>query len=137
MADLTPKQARFVEEYMVDLNATQAAIRAGYSEKTAHAIGRENIHKPTIASAIAIAQYKIAERTEITTDMVLQGLLKETGGKNQAARISAWSWIGRHLAMFTDKVQHGGELPSIKISVRPEGEPVNRLADVQRNGDSP
>jgi phage terminase small subunit len=50
---LTDKQARFVSEYLVDLNATQAAIRAGYSEKTATAIGCENLRKPDIAAAIA------------------------------------------------------------------------------------
>ncbi len=43
MANLTPKQQRFVEEYLIDLNATQAAIRAGYSEKTANEIGAENL----------------------------------------------------------------------------------------------
>ncbi len=52
MANLTPKQQRFVEEYLIDLNATQAAIRAGYSEKTANEIGAENLAKPSIAKAI-------------------------------------------------------------------------------------
>lgn len=69
---LTPKQQRFVEEYLVDLNATQAAIRAGYSEKTAKVIGHENLTKPDIAAAIESAQKKLSERTEITQDMVLQ-----------------------------------------------------------------
>lgn len=49
---MTVKQARFVEEYTVDFNATQAALRAGYSEKTAHAIGWENLRKPEIAKAL-------------------------------------------------------------------------------------
>ncbi|MFA5753528.1 MAG: terminase small subunit, partial [Bacteroidales bacterium] len=43
---LTPKQKRFVDEYLIDLNATQAAIRAGYSERTARIIGAENLIKP-------------------------------------------------------------------------------------------
>jgi phage terminase small subunit len=47
MANLTPKQQRFVEEYLIDLNATQAAIRAGYSEKTAKSIGQENLQNLT------------------------------------------------------------------------------------------
>ena len=50
---LTAKQARFVEEYMVDLNATQAAIRAGYSKKSSYSIGQENLKKPVISDAIA------------------------------------------------------------------------------------
>ncbi|MFR7383035.1 MAG: terminase small subunit, partial [[Clostridium] leptum] len=48
MAKLTAKQQRFVDEYLIDLNATQAAIRAGYSEKTAFSIGTENLRKPLI-----------------------------------------------------------------------------------------
>lgn len=76
MANLTPKQQRFVEEYLIDLNATKAAIRAGYSEKTAKEIGSENLTKPNIAKAIQEAQNKRAERTEITQDMVLQELAK-------------------------------------------------------------
>lgn len=73
---LTPKQARFVDEYLVDLNATQAAIRSGYSEKTAHTIGHENLSKPEIAQAIAAAQLERAKRTEITQDRVLQELAR-------------------------------------------------------------
>ena len=76
MANLTPKQQRFVEEYLIDLNATQAAIRAGYSEKTAYSVGHENLKKPEIQKAIQEAQNKLSERTEITQDMVLQELAK-------------------------------------------------------------
>src|SRR5271166_5161849 len=63
---LTPKQARFVQEYLIDLNAAQAAIRAGYSAKTARVIGHENLTKPDIAAAIEKAKAKRAERTELT-----------------------------------------------------------------------
>tara|TARA_R110000765_G_scaffold335414_1_gene425810 strand:- start:84 stop:635 length:552 start_codon:yes stop_codon:yes gene_type:complete len=73
---LTPKQARFVAEYLIDLNATQAAIRAGYSEKTAHAIGQENLRKPIIAESITEAQTQRAGRTEITQDRVMAELAK-------------------------------------------------------------
>lgn len=76
MADLTAKQQRFVEEYLIDLNATQAAIRAGYSEATAKEIGCENLTKPNIAAAVAEAMQKRSERTEITQDMVLRELAK-------------------------------------------------------------
>lgn len=69
---LTPKQQRFVEEYLVDFNATQAAVRAGYSKKTAGQIGDENLKKPQIVFAIATAQKALSERTEITQDMVLE-----------------------------------------------------------------
>jgi phage terminase small subunit len=74
--DLTQKQRAFVREYLVDLNATQAAIRAGYSEDTARAIGCENLTKPNIQDAIATAMRERAERTNIRADMVLKELAK-------------------------------------------------------------
>jgi phage terminase small subunit len=69
---LTPKQAMFVKEYLVDLNATQAAIRAGYKEKTAAVIGAENLIKPKIKTEIDRAIDKRSERTEIKADDVLR-----------------------------------------------------------------
>lgn len=76
VADLTPKQARFVEEYLIDLNATQAAIRAGYSEDTARQTGSENLSKPDVADAIAAAQADRAERTKIDQNYVLRQAVK-------------------------------------------------------------
>ncbi|MDG4948817.1 terminase small subunit [Actinobacillus equuli subsp. haemolyticus] len=73
---LTDKQQRFVEEYLIDLNATQAAIRAGYSENTATEIGYENLTKPHIQNAIAEAQKQRSQRTQITQDEVLNRLLE-------------------------------------------------------------
>jgi phage terminase small subunit len=61
---LTPKQERFISEYLIDLNGTQAAIRAGYSENTARAIASENLSKPDIVDAIAEARAKVAEKAE-------------------------------------------------------------------------
>ena len=74
---LTPKQARFVAEYLIDLNATQAAIRAGYSKRTARQVGAENLTKPVIADAISAAQAERAERTLIDADWVLIRLAEE------------------------------------------------------------
>lgn len=73
---LTPKQAAFVREYLVDLNATQAAIRAGYSARTAAAVGFENLRKPKIALEVEKAQADRAERTQVTADRVLAELAK-------------------------------------------------------------
>lgn len=73
---LTPKQQRFVEEYLIDLNATRAAIRAGYSEKRASEIGYQLLQKTTVQIAIDSAQQRRSERTEITQDMVLQELAR-------------------------------------------------------------
>lgn len=71
---LNPKQQRFVEEYLVDLNATQAAIRAGYSAKTAHAIAEKLLRKAEINEAIQSAMKSRSERTEVTQDRVIQEL---------------------------------------------------------------
>ena len=74
---LTARQAAFVAEYLVDLNATQAAIRAGYSEKSAGVLGHETLKKPYITEAVAIAQAERAARTEINADWVLTRLAEE------------------------------------------------------------
>lgn len=74
--ELTAKQRAFVREYLIDLNATQAAIRAGYSESTARSTGAENLTKPAVASAIEAAMKLRAERTDITADRVLKELAK-------------------------------------------------------------
>jgi phage terminase small subunit len=74
--ELTARQRSFVREYLIDLNATQAAMRAGYSEKTAYASGAENLKKPQIANAIEAAMKIRADRTDITADRVLKELAK-------------------------------------------------------------
>lgn len=73
---LTAKQAAFVREYLVDLNATQAAIRAGYSKNRAGEIGYQQLRKTTIQAAIKEEMEKRAERTEITADKVLKEFAK-------------------------------------------------------------
>jgi phage terminase small subunit len=72
LAVLRAKQQRFVDEYLRDLNATQAAIRAGYSAKRADEQGYENLRKPEIVAAINAAKQRRAKRTEITADRVLE-----------------------------------------------------------------
>lgn len=73
---LNPKQKRFVEEYLIDLNAMAAAARAGYSPKTSHTQGSRLLARPEVAEAIAKAQVKRGKRTEITQDRVLEELAK-------------------------------------------------------------
>lgn len=113
MASLTAKQARFVEEYLIDLNATQAAIRAGYSEKTAEQLGYQLLQKTSVLKAVEEAKNQVSKRTELTVDMVVQGLLKEARdyaeGTTQSARVSAWAHLGKHLGMFKEKVEHSGD----------------------------
>lgn len=71
---MTPKQKVFIDEYLIDFNATKAAERAGYSKKTAYSIGQENLKKPEIQETIQKALQERSERTEITQDMVLKEL---------------------------------------------------------------
>ncbi|ENU1969246.1 terminase small subunit [Acinetobacter baumannii] len=71
---LRGKQQRFVDEYLIDRNATQAAIRAGYSAKTAYAIGEQNLKKLEVKKAIEAGEAELAERNKITQDKVLNRL---------------------------------------------------------------
>lgn len=73
---MTKKQKLFCEEYLIDLNATQAAIRAGYSPETAGAIGAENLKKPQIQKAIARAMADRSRRTGVNADRVVMELAK-------------------------------------------------------------
>jgi len=107
---LTPKQNIFVAEYLVDLNATQAAIRAGYSKKTAGQIGDENLRKPQIAKAIQESMFQRAERTEISSELVVQGILRvirrcECEGEAFEATqvLKGYELLGKHLGLFGGK----------------------------------
>lgn len=71
---LTPKQRRFIDEYLIDLNAMQAAIRAGYSEKTAYSIGLQNLKKLEIQAEIQKRRNRLQNKLEITQERVLQEL---------------------------------------------------------------
>lgn len=73
---LTDKQQRFVDEYLIDLNATQAAIRAGYSVKTANEQGSQNLAKLSIQQAIAERMAERSRRTGVNQDRVVLELAK-------------------------------------------------------------
>lgn len=123
---LTPKQERFVQEYLVDLNATQAAIRAGYSEKTADKIGPELLGKTSISAAIRKAQQGRQKRTEITQDMVIEKLAEIALGKatdfapegyplvkgatnKTSSQLKALELLGKHLGMFEKRDSYDTE----------------------------
>ena len=112
MPKLTAKQQAFCEEYLIDLNATQAAIRAGYSEDTAKEIGYENLTKPHIAEAVQMAQAARSEETGTTAAWVLEELKKvyeasmERNDKGLSANLGAANraleLLGRHIGMWKD-----------------------------------
>lgn len=119
MEKLTAKQERFCTEYIIDLNATQAAIRAGYSSKTAYSVGQRLLKNVEMQKKIQELQQERAERTEITQDRVLKelagiGFAPITKGKIKAAdKTKALELLGRHLGMFTDKLQIEGDIKTI------------------------
>jgi phage terminase small subunit len=85
---LNDKQRRFVSEYLIDLNGTQAAIRAGYSEKTAGAQAFDLLKKPELQEALSVAMQAREKRTGITQDRVLQELAKI--GFSDIRRVVRW-----------------------------------------------
>lgn len=109
---LNQKQERFVAEYLIDMNATQSAIRAGYSKKTADVQGARLLTNAKVQEALQEAIKKRSERTEITQDQVLHELakigLKDAADYTDAElkygnKIKALELLGKHLGMFTDK----------------------------------
>src|SRR4051812_11322425 len=85
---LNDRQARFVAEYLVDLNATQAAVRAGYSARTARTQAADLLTNPNIAAAIAEAQAARSRRTEVTADRVVLELARVAFGDPR--RVMSW-----------------------------------------------
>ncbi len=111
---LSPKRTRFVEEFLIDLNGAEAARRAGYSKMTAKQKAYELRQIPEIQEAIAAAIEERSKRTQVSQDEVVEGLKDEAefkgDGSSPAARVQAWAWLGRHLAMFTDNTNLGGSV---------------------------
>lgn len=106
---MSPKAERFVAEYLIDLNATQAAIRAGYSAKSADVIGYENLRKPQIAEAIRKAQFERAETCGVTLAGHINDLKRlrdaaESDGK-YAAAVSAEMARGKVSGFYVDKLE--------------------------------
>lgn len=110
---LTEKKRAFVQEYLVDLNATQAAIRAGYSPKTAKSQGQRLLTNVDIQKAIQKAMEARAVRTEITQDMVLEELasvaMGEAGDEQDSHlrfnnKIKSLELLGKHLGMFDGRL---------------------------------
>lgn len=106
---MSPKAERFVSEYLIDLNATQAAIRAGYSKRSAASIGEENLRKPDIAAAVKAGRAKVAE----TNGMTVAGHLAELqrlrdmaadDGKFSAA-VAAETARGKVSGFYVEKVE--------------------------------
>ena len=109
MSKLTTKQELFCKEYLIDFNATRAAIAAGYSEKTASEMGYENLSKPQLAEYIQAAMDKRSAKVEITADWVLKGIKANTqkaeDEDNLAMAFKGYELAGKHLKLFTDRIE--------------------------------
>lgn len=99
---MTDKQQRFVDEYLVDLNATQAAIRAGYSPKTAYAKGCGLLKKPEIVAAIANRQAELREHTGITQEYVVNGFQEIAERCMQKAPVMVFDKVEREYVQAQD-----------------------------------
>lgn len=153
--ELTARQSQFVKEYLIDLNATQAAIRAGYANSTADKkaplwVGRSRESCPAnmrrVWDAVDAAMADRSERTQITADFVLHGIVKNIRRCEQGEPVfnrdgsrtmvetedgevaPMWKYdasnalkgyelLGKHLKLFTDKVDHSSEDGSMTPSV--------------------
>jgi phage terminase small subunit len=105
---VTPKQQAFVTEYLRDKNGTQAAIRAGYSKKTARAIASELLTKPDIAAAVQAVQQQVATDAGITAAWVLEQqkqLAIQTKTTNEEVSRKCLRDIGEHLGMYVERVE--------------------------------
>ena len=114
---LTEKQKRFIDEYLIDMNASAAAKRAGYSERNAGKIGHQLLEKNRIAQALADRLRARMKRTEVTQDFVLENLkaiveraMQHEDSQFMQAANKALDLLGKHLGMYTDKVDVKGEL---------------------------
>lgn len=135
---MTNKQRKFAEEYVIDCNITQAAIRAGYSEKTAYSIGSENLKKPEVKSYIdelleQISNEKTADAQEVMEYLtsVLRGkshsticVIEGTGegctkarllekSPDERERLKAAELLGKRFGLYTDKVDVSNVVPVV------------------------
>jgi phage terminase small subunit len=110
---VNPRQQAFATQYLQDSNATQAAIRAGYSKKTAKSQGARLLTHVDVAAFIKSQQTKTAEAVELSQKYVLDGLMGIADDEDSAvsSRVRAYELLGKHQGMFSDKLEVS-EIPS-------------------------
>jgi len=142
MADLNDQQDRFCHEYIIDLNGTQAAIRAGYSERSARQIAAENMAKPSIRKRIAELAAERNEAVGLSAQFVIEGIIKNIRRCEQAEKVrlpngdpvmcetedgevaavyryestsalKGYELLGKHLKLFTEKLEHSGSIETM------------------------
>lgn len=138
MAKMTNKQKRFCDEYLIDMNATQSAIRAGYSPKTARFIGQENLTKPDIKAYIEKRMKEKEDKLIATQDEVLRYLTSVMRGQSlseivvvegcgdgvseakrmlkapdERERLKAGELLAKRYGILSDKVKVDGAIPVV------------------------
>ena len=109
---LNARQRIFVKEYLKDRNATQAAIRAGYSKKTAGSIGDENLKKPEIKKAVEEGIAKLEKKLDISAERILGRIAEfafDKKGIRESDTLKACELLGKHQKLFTDVQEIGGK----------------------------
>lgn len=112
---LTEKQKRFCDEYLVDYNATQAAVRAGYSVKSAYSIGEENLRKPELKTYIDERLEQLRSAKTATAAEVMEFLTEIMRDENEGpvSRLKAAELLGKRFGLFTDKLNVEGNIPVV------------------------
>ena len=139
---MTPKQERFVAEYVKDLNATQAAIRAKYARGSADVTGARLLGNARVRAAVDEKLQRVAERAELSVQWVLDRLrenaMSALAAEDRSAANRSLELIGKHLAMFTDKVEQSGTIkhehytPEVPLSLTErQGRLVALLAEAR------
>ena len=124
---LTPRMLRFVDEYLIDLHAQNAAIRAGYSKPTAKQIGYQLINKPPIAAEIAKRKAVLAKKAGVSQEWVMERLIENVGRAMQAEPVKdatgattgeyrydggvanrGLELLGKHIGMFVERTESSG-----------------------------
>jgi len=130
---LTPKQQRFVLEYLKDQNGTQAAIRTGYSEKTAKQQGSRLLTYPNVQAALRAGQKKVAKQAAVTVESLMAELeqarklaLRE---KQASAAVTATMGKGKLAGLLVEKHRHSGAIGTYDLTNIPDEE-LDRLEQI-------
>ena len=131
MKDLTDKQKRFCEEYIIDLNATQACIRAGYSVDTANVQGAQNLSKLSIQEYISELQQKKSEELNITFNDIAKGIysiaIKEEAKDND--KLKAYDQLSKMFGHYSkDNEQKKSDIIIPKVITFERIEPSNKTS---------
>ena len=114
---MNEKQIRFCEEYVKDYNGAKAAVRAGYGEKSARSKASQLLTIVNIQSYIKELQDELLKQCKVEAHVVLGKLMQEANNYDNpgSTRVQALGLLGKHIGLFTDKIEHSGDLEFARI----------------------